>query len=56
MAVGSLELIRPLSALVFDAAGCPPTLPHQLNTGGGAGLVAVDPTHAQVVLTYMVYQ
>lgn len=56
MAIGSYELIRPLTALVFNAAGCPPTLLISENTSGGVGLVANNPTHAQVVLVYMVYQ
>ena len=49
------ELVRPLSALVFNAAGCPPTLLTSEDQWE-AGLVADNPTHAQVVLAYMVYQ
>ena len=56
MAVGSYEVVHPLTALVFNATGCPPTLLTSENTSGGAGLVADNPTHAQVALVYMVYQ
>ena len=50
MAVGTYEVIRLFDSSFFNAAGCPPTLLTSGNTSGGAGLVANNPTHAQVVL------
>lgn len=53
-AVGSLELISPLTGLVSRPVGCPRTLLAQVSQGGGAGLVADNWTTRQVLLVYMV--
>ena len=59
MAVGSRELIRPLSGLVFTPVGCRATLLTSKGklksdeAGGGAGLDADDPSMRQVALGYM---
>ena len=53
MAVGSVELIRPLTWSYFYSCwvSCHP--PHQEEPGGGASLDADDPSMQQVVLGYM---
>ena len=58
MAVGSRELIRPLTGLVLNPAGCHATLhtsrgKARENAGGGASLDADHPSMRQVVLGYM---